>query len=528
MTKLYKARTVHTLSQEAQGDTLAVEGDTIAAVGLWSEVRDRYPHAEIVELPDATLVPGLIDAHIHPIGGLDMIRGADLRECHTLQAVEERLRSDPAARCGEWILGWGLEHTSFPGVPTGDVLDRVAPNSPAVIRLVDAHSIIASSTALERAHIVGGETFADNSLVAVDGSGRPTGYLIEHEAMDLVLEHIPPMALDARVASLRHTLMEMARTGFTAGHGVDMGASTASSIELLEAASTFESGLALDLTMSPIVGPDNTSESLAQIVAFQSRFGDRWRVSGVKLFIDGTIDNGTAWLEQPDSHGESTKSLWLDPEAYAETVRFFDAAGIPTRTHAIGDKGIDYVVQTLASLPPSTLRHRIEHIETVTDGVLDRIAAAGIAASMQPTHNSLFIRADGSDNWSKRLGPERAGRGYRTRDIRDRGITLALGSDWPVVPSDARMILAAAQLRRQPGAPDDTVVGRAQGLTAWEALEGLTTHAADSIGAQSRVLKPGLPATFTAFEHDPLTTAPDVFASTSVVMTAIAGTVIVS
>lgn len=524
MTTLYRARTVHTLAADSSGDALAITEGVIASVGRWRELREQYPHARVVDLGEATVVPGLIDSHIHPIGGIEMTRGADLRDCRTLEDVERSLRSDPEAWSGEWLLGWGLDPNVFQGPPTGAIFDRVAPGAPATIQVFDAHSLVASSEALHRAGVSGAESFTDNSIVVVDSAQLPTGYLIEHSAMNLVRILIPQTSLADRVLLLRRSLMAMARTGFAAGHALDMDQTDA--VDLLDLAASQSGGLPLDLTISPILGADDDLEVFERIVAVQGTSGHRWRVSGVKLFIDGTIDNGTAWLATPDACGESTKSLWLDPEQYTETVRRLHAAGIPTRTHAIGDRGVDHVVRTLASLPPSGVRHRVEHIETATDELLDHFAAAGISASMQPTHYSRFVHADGSDNWSVRLGPERAAQGWRIRDVRDRGITLALGSDWPVAPSDAREILASAQLRRQPHTADNDGVRSDQRLTALQALEGFTTHAAASIGASSPALRAGAPGTFTVFADDPLTTEPDEFATTQVIMTAIAGDVI--
>ncbi|NDY74779.1 amidohydrolase family protein, partial [Desulfobacter hydrogenophilus] len=150
--------------------------------------------------------------------------------------------------------------------------------------------------------------------------------------------------------------------------------------------------------ISPSVFPGFTRDDLERHLELQRRAGRRWHVRGVKLMIDGTIDNGTAWLFEPDSRGQSTRSLWLDPAEYREAVRFFHEHGIPTTTHAIGDKGISFVAETLGALPAGDVQHRIEHIETLPDEVLDQVIAAGAAASMQPTHCTLYTRADHTDN----------------------------------------------------------------------------------------------------------------------------------
>ncbi len=70
---------------------------------------------------------------------------------------------------------------------------------------------------------------------------------------------------------------------------------------------------------------------------------------------------------------------------------------------------------------------------------------------MQPVHLAA-LRGDGSGNWNERLGPERAARAFRMRDLLDAGAVLALGSDWPVADADPRLGLAAARLRRLPSA----------------------------------------------------------------------------
>ena len=110
--------------------------------------------------------------------------------------------------------------------------------------------------------------------------------------------------------------------------------------------------------------------------------------------------------------------------------------------------------------------HRIEHIETIPADLIGRFRALDVTASMQPTHCTLYTSADHSDNWSERLGTERADRAFRCRDLRDAGARLALGSDWPVAPFDPRGVIADAQLRRPHGQPDAAPVLPDQALTA--------------------------------------------------------------
>jgi predicted amidohydrolase YtcJ len=173
--------------------------------------------------------------------------------------------------------------------------------------------------------------------------------------------------------------------------------------------------------------------------------------------------------------------------------------------------------------------HRIEHIETIPDELVARFAELGVAASMQPIHGTHHTRADRSDNWSVRLGEERSARGWRCRDLREAGVTVALGSDWPITPYDPRAMMADSILRRPVERPGTAPVQPEQALTALMALEGYTTHAAAAAGlsAVTGSITPGKRADFTVFARDPLTVDPEELARTAVVATLLDGVPVV-
>ena len=132
------------------------------------------------------------------------------------------------------------------------------------------------------------------------------------------------------------------------------------------------------------------------------------RSAAVKFMIDGTIDNGTAWLEQPDALGESTDSFWPDPaDVHPRRARNWPRAGIPTATHAIGDAAVRHVLDALDGIaahagPGPTGSSTSRRCRPTLVG---RFVRQGVVASMQPTHCTHYTRADHTDNWSTRLGP---------------------------------------------------------------------------------------------------------------------------
>jgi predicted amidohydrolase YtcJ len=505
---------------------LAIADGEVVALGSRSALRAHIgENTRVIELPGSAILPGFVDSHIHPVFGIDLTRGADLSRCRTLADLEATLRTEIAGLAAEdWLLGWGLDPNVFGKEPVSNtVLNDVAGDRPAFVRFFDAHAALASSAALALGGVTGTEEFTDGSRVVTDAAERPTGYLLELQAIHLIEAILPPLSFQHRAEALYDVLLHMARGGFTSGQVQDLAPDAIELLQTIEATRD----LPIRLRMSPWYVPGAPFEEVSRLAELQGVHGRRWIVEGVKLMIDGTIDNGTAWLHEPDCLGESTTSLWLDPEQYREALTALDRRGIPTTTHAIGDAGIDFVVHAIDGLGERTATHRIEHIETMTDAALEVFVSSQATASMQPTHCTLFTRADGTDNWSRRLGEERAERGFRTRDIVRAGIPLALGSDWPVAPSDAVGIMADAQLRRPHDEPDVAPINTTQALTAMEALRGLTVEPYRTIGQAGGVLHVGAPADITVLDRDPRTVTPDSLGEAAVLLTIVGGRIVV-
>ena len=506
--RLVVAERVHTFDSDAEtgeATTIAVRDGRVLAVGTRDEL-DRHVDASTIidEHPAATVVPGLVDGHTHIVFGLELTRGVELTDL-TLDEARDRLAAAAAgAAPGSWLFGWGTDPNLFTETGfTGKLFDEATGGHPAFLRMRDAHSAVVNSAGIAASGLTGRETFPDESAVGIDESGEPTGYLLELAAMNLVLEQIPVESHEDLADRLEVVLHGMASTGITGTHVMDFHAGSREVLEILEA----RGDLPIRLRFSPMALPGSTDAALEEIAALQGTHGRRWRVEGVKFMIDGTVDNGSAWLHEPDCYGQGRRSIWTDPEAYRRALHFFAERGIATATHAIGDQGVVFVLDAIASLGDLAQRaaHRIEHIETIPDATVPRFAELGVAASMQPIHGTRHTRADRSDNWSVRLGDERASHGWRCRDIRDSGAVLALGSDWPVTPYDPRVMMAEAILRYPVARPELAPIQPEQALTVRQALEGYTSQAALAIGsAEEGVIRPGARAAFTVFDADPL------------------------
>jgi predicted amidohydrolase YtcJ len=506
-------------------DAVAIADGRIVAVGTRDAVAAlRGPDTAVHEFPGATVLPGLVDVHAHPVwGSISIGSGVDLSRAATLGQVLDRL-ADAAAGLpdGAWITGYDLDVNVFDGDPAGDAFGARFPGRPISLMTRDAHALVVSPAVVDQLGLTGTETFTDASSIEVGADGRPTGYVVELQAMDLVFPHYPEIPVPTAAGYVRDRLDILADCGLTGLHALDFGDPSEDVYRHLE-----EHGdLPLRIRCSPLVPADSGPDVWQDVADLQGRGGRRWHVEGAKFMLDGTADNGTAWFDHPDIHGENREPLWRDIDAYRAAMRFFTERGIPTATHAIGDQAVRHALDVIAEIGPvAAAPHRIEHIESIPDDLLPRFAELDVVASLQPVHGTRHTRADGTDNWSRRIGPERVAHGWRTRDLLDHGATVVLGSDWPIGPGDPRVGLADCQLRRPVEEPDTQPVQPGQALTAREAYAGMTAAAAHAAGAAASLgrVAPGYLADLTVFAANPLDLAPEAQPGNAVLATVVGG-----
>lgn len=232
----------------------------------------------------------------------------------------------------------------------------------------------------------------------------------------------------------------------------------------------------------------------------------RLQMRTLKLFADGALGSRGAALLQDYSDDPGNRGLFVtSPEAMAAATAKARRCGVQVATHAIGDRAIrmtlDAYAHALGNASNSDHRWRIEHVQVLSPEDLPRLAQLHLVASMQPTH------ATSDMPWAEaRLGPQRVVWAYAWRKVRDAGVPLALGSDFPVESPDPRLGLYAAVTRED--AQGNPVGGwyPDEKLTAFEALRGFTLGAAYAGFAENEIgsLAPGKRADFVVLAQDPL------------------------
>lgn len=505
---------------------VAVEGGTIVAVGSDDEVRAACDaRTEILDGRGVALVPGLTDSHLHPLWATAFAVGVDTSACADRAQLEAALQAERRRVGPDGVVrAWAVDYAHFAHGFDGRDLERLA-GGPALVVLFDLHTYLATPSVLEMAGVTGAERFADASEIVVR-DGVPTGELREFSAFFRVADRLPGADAAARRQRIVDVLGELNALGLTGAHVMDGDPASLATFRDLEATGD----LTLRMVVPLWVKPEHDAATIEQYLALAGEHGDLWRGGVAKFFIDGVVETGTAWMEEPDTRGDGGKPFWPSEAAYADTVARFARAGFQCVTHAIGDRAVRATLDAYknAGPPPASRgRHRVEHLETLGDATLARLAPEGVAASMQPLHMQ-WRQPDGSDEWALRLGPERVANSFRTGDILRSGAVVALGSDWPVASSDPRYGMAWARLRRHPGRPDLDPFEPQQILDAEQALAGYTTAPALVVGEHDRSgrIAPGFRADLTGFAEDPVDTPADELVDLPVRLTVVGGRVV--
>ncbi len=215
------------------------------------------------------------------------------------------------------------------------------------------------------------------------------------------------------------------------------------------------------------------------------------RAGWLKCFADGTLGSRTAALLDPldrqphEPPGPNDGfGVWMtEPAELAALAARAAEAGIATTIHAIGDAAVRSSLDALA--PTATrveLMPRLEHIQLIAADDVDRFAALGIAASVQPVH----VRSDAAK--ARRLwGPRAEERGYPFGALARSGATVCFGTDAPVEPVDPWPGLACAVTRSAPEWSSDTPpFGPHQAMTLERAVRAQCLDPAISAGETDR------------------------------------------
>lgn len=524
-------------------EAFAVRGGRIIAVGTTGEIRALAgPRTTQHDLGGRTVLPGLIDSHVHAPGAAMFEFDHEIPPMETIQEVLDYI----AARAkivpeGEWIQVQQVFITRLKEAryPTRAELDRVAPRHAVSFRTGPdsmLNTLALKKCGFDRTFEVkdGGPGYLEK-----DAAGEPNG-LARGLARYIKIPTSRRAATEEdHVRRLRELLRDYNRTGFTAI--ADRGA-TAESIKRYQ--KIHDGGgmtvrVALSHTFPTVGSMESIRTAIDQIAASPLRKESAWlRLIGTKAWVDGGMLTGSAFMSKPWGRNESYgirddeyRGVQLIPnDRLLEMVRHVAKHGMQFTAHAQGDAAgallLDAYEQVDRETPVRGLRLGITHSSFMTRETVERAAKLGVVLDVQPIWLFLDTRT-----LVNQFGYDRLRYFQPLKTIAEAGGIAGGGSDHMLKIGDLRAInpynpfLAMWTTISRKAKWYDGALHPEEALTRRQAIEFYTRNNAHLLFWEKEIgsLEPGKRADFIVVDRDLLTCAEDDVRDTRVLETWVEG-----
>lgn len=435
---VYRNGNIYTVDEAfSKATALAIKGDRLVYVGGEAGVEAYIgPDTKVVDLGGETVIPGLVEGHMHVAGLGSSLMNLD---CFWMpkQAILDLVKAAAEqAKPGEWIQGRGWMNTVWEDTsyPTKEELDAVAPNNPVFLTRACGHMGWANSKAIELAGITPDTPNPQGGEYLKNANGELLGCMTD-TAMNPIRELIPELTVEQMQEGLLKAQEQLFSYGLTSA--MDAG----NSIEVYNEVFVplYESG-ELKLRVYGMISHTSAAGETAEYLKshpidnenYEPLYNNHLSLRCVKMFADGSLGARSAAMLEPYSDREGHIGDYrYTQEQVNEVVKVAYDAGYQIATHCIGDGANNQMINAyeaaIKANPRDDHRLRIEHFQIVAPADIDRAISLGILPSMQTTHatSDMLVAED-------RVGSERIKGAYAWRTILDKGSVIPNGSDAPV------------------------------------------------------------------------------------------------
>ena len=516
-------------------EAFAVDDGRFVAVGTDAEVRALAGEGtEVIDLAGHTVIPGLIDSHLHQFGAALNAPRVSLIEARSMDdvraAIAARVAETPP---GGWVMASSAWHESIleeGRLPTRADLDPVSPDHPVFIPR-GGHVVAVNSVALEMAGVTADTPDPEHGVIVRDAAGEPTGVLLE-DATELVEGILPPPPPpEEQVALLKAMMAELNALGVVAVTEPGLGDEQIAIYRGLEA----EDALTTRVQMLYRVRSDEEVQHVVDTYERDAACDDMLCFSGIKIPLDGGVEGARLYEpylvvagEQPDPDYRGVMILPAGGlDGFRDMLRLAAEAGLQVQTHGVGDETLDAIVQGYAATGEETgveigldgLRWTAMHVFLPTPEAIETMAEERILTTVQD-HPVLL-----GHNQLRWWGEPRAGYAIPVRDLVEAGLVVGGGTDAPVVPPDPFLsiwwMVTRGTLGAEPLGPEQAVSVE-DALRAWTVGSATVQFAEASRGS----IEEGLLADFAVLSDDILAVPPDAIRDLEAVLTVIGGRVV--
>lgn len=506
--------TMDATTPEAQA--VFVEDGIIKYVGSEEEAR-RMCKAETVvkDYGKASIYPGFLDGHTHGSLAASRYNQADLAEINVdpnavmddfVKEMQRYMEEHPGQKIYKGS-GWTVKDKE----PHASMLDAICPDVPMVLNSEDGHSMWINTAAIKK-YGLGAEAVEKYGAdcIRLDKDGKPTGYISENPAIELI--QLTSMTKEECKVGLLQWQEKAFSTGITATTEAAVNLVSQNAAEAYQ--ELCDEGLWKLRTYGVYVVDENTPDDkvdskLEEVLAMSEKYnGEYFRLTGVKIFMDGVIEAHTGWLEKAYSDQPDYYGLKRCPDAarVAKIVGFCNRNGMNVHFHSIGDAATrvatEGIEQAIALTGVKDGRNAISHLQVVSSDMYRRFSDANIIAVVAPLWMPKF---PGDYNYTLSVIGDRADTQYPVKSFFDAGCKVSFHSDFPVstVFSIPRTIYMAVTRSAKDLGPD-SVLNPSECITPQQALEALTIDGAYMWHEENRMgtITPGKLANFVVFDTD--------------------------
>jgi hypothetical protein len=542
---IYTAKTIVTLDPGTPtAEAVAVMDGKILDVGTLDEVKGWVTDEDVEidqRFQDAVIIPGLIEAHMHPqitgilwqgayVGRFDRISpdGTPAKGLETKQAVLDRLKEAVAKlpADGRWLLGWGYQPEFYADSPlTRADLDPISNGHPIFVENLSMHIYYANSKAFEIAGIDD-----DTDIVGiVKKDGKPTGEIEEIKAALAFASKLPPLDDQTMLKATWDAAMLAHRVGVTTFADLSFGSIPGGYKAYKTAAA--DQNFPVRTVLNPIIQVFQSPEIAAKggldvLTEWHKADNDRLSFGGVKFVADGSIQGYTGLFQWPYYYKTFENGIAnISQDDLTKWVGEVHKRGFQSVIHANADEATEMALDALAEAqrlyPQPENRDRIEHNQYVTQSQLLRMKKLGVATNLFTNHIYYW----GDLHYSTFTGPDRAEDMDPAGSAQRLGIPFSMHSDASVTPVNPIFCMWTATARKT---MSGRVLGEAERITVPEALHAVTLGAAYLLGQDDKKgsIKAGKLADFTVLDRNPLDVAsPDELKDIKVLGTVMGGKV---
>jgi predicted amidohydrolase YtcJ len=517
--------------EQPYAEAVAIRGDKIIAVGNPTDIaRTADEAAEKVDLHGKTLLPGLIDSHVHAIYGGLSLNSADVGDSvHTVAELAAFVAE--AKKSGKGVRGDILVVSGMP-LPMWSKTDELNAqfgtgayeNQPVFLQGSDGHTGWANRALLLRAGVtkdfVSHLSEAERKYYGVGPDMEPNGFAVD-KGLEKIEAVLPKPSREQLLEAGRSAVRYLNSLGITSWLDPLADESILTAYRDLSERGELTARVAA-LPEVKLKKGDNT-DPLMEVQALRREFKDvrGLTIPGIKVFADGVVEypSQSAAMSSPYRNTGLNGDLLFEPTQFAKLVIEADKQGLLVHVHAIGDKAVTEALNGMEAARKangnSGIPHTITHLQFVVPKDISRFKELGVIAAFQLLWASA--EPDTIELIKPYIDPAVYAWQYPARSILDAGGTISGASDWFVSSPNVFWGIYQAETRKGPEGVlnADECMPREAMLFAYTRNSAMAMRQLDKVGS----IAPGKQADLVLVDRDVLTVSPDEFRDTKVLWT---------